>query len=637
MCGIAGAAWSEESSAVDAHRLERMAAVLHHRGPDDHDIYVDRYAGLAHARLSIIDLATGRQPLSNEDGTIWIAFNGEIYNFAELRSRLVGCGHTFRTATDTEAIVHLYEQDGLDCFKKLRGMFALAIWDARRKRLVLARDRMGKKPLVYTMQGDRLAFASEIKALLELPGVPRDIDPLAIDQYLSVGYVPHPRTIYRDVFKLPPAHYAVYEQGHLRLERYWSLDDVQEDPLTEAEYCERLRYELLEATRIRMVSDVPLGAFLSGGVDSTIIVGLMQKLAQRPTKTFSISFSVKEYDESQFARQAAAHLGTEHHEFLVEDNCLGVLPDLIWHFDEPFADSSAIPTFYLAKMTKQAVTVALTGDGGDEVFCGYERYRKLRDLCRCDVVPAAVRRRAASAADTRWLPRGKVDSIWQRGRTYLDLFARTPVDRYARIANVVFQGRSRGDLYADDFARELRGHDSLDFVRAAYREFRGRDNVTRATLADELTYLPCDILAKVDIASMAYGLECRSPLLDQNVVELAARMPLGLRLRGNVGKYILKKAFADVAPPEIVARRKMGFGVPLKRWFRKELSTYVREVLLDAKTLQRGYFRPAAVEELIREHVDGVRDHSVKMWALLCFELWHHRFVDAQHAEALPA
>ncbi len=642
MCGIAGAVWSDPSSAVDAHQLARMAAALRHRGPDDHDVYVDRHAGLAHARLSIIDLTTGRQPLSNEDGTVWVVFNGEIYNFRELRAQLESRGHVFRTASDSEAIVHLYEEDGADCVRKLRGMFALAIWDARRQRLVLARDRLGKKPLVYFEQGDRLAFASEIKALLELPGALREIDPLAVDQYFSYGYVPHPRTIYRGVRKLPPAHYAVYEQGRLRVTRYWSHDDAaegfdDESLRSEEDYCRRVRDELREATRIRLMSDVPLGAFLSGGIDSTIVVGLMQELSDRPTKTFSIRFSVREYDESQYARRAAKHLGTEHHEFLVEQKCLDVLPDLIWHFDEPFADSSAIPTYYLARLTKQEVTVALSGDGGDEVFCGYDRYQRLWQVGLCDRLPTPMVRMAAGLLRAGVpLPRA-LDAARSRGRTLCELLSASPRKRVSRMACLSFQDSLRGELYHPDFARELSGSDPLSFVEDAYDSFSGRDAITRATLVDQVTRMPCDILAKVDIATMAHGLECRSPFLDHKVVELAARMPIGMKLRRGRGKYILKRAFADIVPRETLIRPKMGFEVPLVRWFREELREFVRQVLLDPAALARGYFRPDVVERLVRQHQSDETDHSVRLWTLLCFELWHRRFVDVPQTEAACA
>lgn len=634
MCGIAGAAWSDPARAVDAQDLNRMGNALRHRGPDDQHHYLDQNAGLVHRRLSIIDLSAGRQPLSNEDGTVWIVFNGEIYNFKELRQRLEARGHQFRTATDTEAIVHLYEEDGLDCLSQLRGMFALALWDAPRRRLLLARDRLGKKPLVYSCQPGRLVFASEIKALLELPQFPREIDPLAMDQYFSLGYVPHPRTIFRGIAKLPPAHYAVYEQGQLQIGRYWTPQPGPEVAHSEKEYCRLVREELTEATRLRLISDVPLGAFLSGGIDSTIIVGLMQKFAARPTKTFSIGFSVKEYDESQFARQSAKHLGTEHHEFLVQKDCLEVLPELLRFYDEPFADSSAIPTYYLAKLTREHVTVALTGDGGDEVFCGYTRYLKLRQLSRFDGLPRSLRNLVTAPMWDHFLPAGGPGSLRQKARTFRELAALGADDRYARIAAVSFRGAQRSELYEPELARQMAERDALDFQRDAYRQFPNPDPVARAMLADQVTYLPGDILAKVDIASMANGLECRSPFLDHQVVELANRMPMNLKLRGRLGKYILRKAFTDLVPRENMVRRKMGFVVPLRRWFRSELKEYLKEVLLDRSSLERGYFQTGVVQRLIDEHVRDEHDHSVRLWALLCFELWHRQFMDAPCRDA---
>jgi asparagine synthase (glutamine-hydrolysing) len=629
MCGIAGAVWGDPASAVDSETLNRMGQALRHRGPDDQDHYIDQRAGLVHRRLSIIDLSTGRQPLCNEDGTVWIVFNGEIYNFLELRRRLESRGHKFRTATDTEAIVHLYEDEGLDCLSHLRGMFAIALWDTKRQRLLLARDRLGKKPLTYTLESGRLAFASEIKALLEVPGISREIDAVAMDQYFTLGYVPQPRTIFRGISKLPPGHYGVYEDGQLRIKQYWAPGAQPEEFRSEEEFCEQLRAEVTEATRLRLISDVPLGAFLSGGIDSTIIVGLMQQFSDRPTKTFSIGFSVKELDESRYARLSAQHLGTEHHEFLVQHDCLDVLPDLISCYDEPFADSSALPTYYLSKLTRQHVTVALTGDGGDEVFCGYLRYQKLRQVNRFDRVRPIVRALAGEHRTngvSRVQPAGP---FAQRAQTFLELLALEPADRYARIAAVSFRGALRTELYEPDLARKLADEDPLAGLREAYDRFATRDPVSRAMLADQLTYLPGDILTKVDIASMAHGLECRSPFLDQQVVEIANRMPISLKLCGNLGKYILRKTFADLVPRENMDRRKMGFVVPLKRWFRSELKEYVKSVLLDPATLGRGYFRPDVVRRMIEEHIGCRRDHSMRIWALLCFEMWHRRFVDS--------
>lgn len=619
-------------------KLSRIAGQMRHRGPDGQGTYIDAQAGLAHTRLSIIDLDGGRQPLSNEDETVWTVFNGEIYNFAELRERLEARGHRFRTQTDTEVIVHLYEEEGDDCVKQLRGMFALAIWDSRRQRLLLARDRLGKKPLVYTVQDGVLAFASELNALMAVPGVIRELNPSAVDQYLSLGYIAHPQTIYRDVFKLPPACFAVFENGRLQLERYWSFGD--EGPLaaaSEAEVCEQVRAELREATRLRLVSDVPLGAFLSGGVDSSIIVALMQQLSPRPVKTFSIRFAESEYDESDHARLVAKHLGTEHHEFLVEENSFEALPSLVWHFGEPFADASALPTWFVSKLTRQAVTVALTGDGGDEVFCGYDRYKVLRRLAQFDVLPTRARQLAGSAAVRRLLPGEHSSRLARRTHTFLKLLALSPRERLSRIAAVIFSEASKDNLYDAEFAWSARDQEPLSFMESASEQIAQTDFIAHATLVDQLTYLPGDILTKVDIASMAHGLECRSPFLDQNVVALAARIPLSLKLRGNCGKYILKRAFADMIPQEILKRRKQGFVVPIARWFRGELKEHLREVLLDPSTLRRGYFQVSAVQQLIDEHVTGLQDHSRRLWALLCFELWHRQIFDTSCREAVAA
>jgi asparagine synthase (glutamine-hydrolysing) len=398
---------------------------------------------------------------------------------------------------------------------------------------------------------------------------------------------------------------------------------------SEQEYVERVRAELTEATRLRLVSDVPLGAFLSGGLDSTIIVGLMQRLLPRPAQTFSIRFSEWDYDEGPYARLAAERLEADHHEFVVQANCLEILPELIWHYGEPFADSSAVPTYYVSKLTRQAVTVALTGDGGDELFGGYNRYHVLQRMARFDAVPRGLRDLGRLHAWKRMLGTARPGSLRQRAETFLELVALSPRDRAARIANVGMGARLRAELYLPEFAAAAEGTDPLGFIREAFDSFAGRDSVTRTMLADQLTYLPGDILTKVDIASMANGLETRPPFLDHRVVELAARMPLSFKLRGRQGKYILKKAFADFVPREILDRKKMGFVVPVKQWFRHELREYTRQILLDPMTLGRGYFYAAVVERLVNEHLTGAKDHTRRLWLLLCFELWHRQFIDA--------
>ena len=661
--------------------LERMTSAIRHRGPDDAGTYfssaVDEplrgssfpaqtthpsqsnthqptgpAAALGFRRLSIIDLSTGHQPLANEDNSVWIVFNGEIYNYRELRADLEARGHTFRTNTDTECIVHLYEELGPDCVQRLRGMFAFAIWDDRRKRLLLARDRVGKKPLFYRLDRGQLTFASELKALLLVPGAPRRLNVRAIDSFLCYQYVPHPDCMLLDYHKLSPGHVAVFENGKLEVSRYWQppfepdgksqisnlksqISNFNSDAATWSadRWRKELRSTLTEAVRLRMRSDVPLGAFLSGGIDSTIITGLMQEQSERPVHTFSIGFPVKEFDERSFAREAAAHLRTDHHELVVEPNALNILPKLLWHYDEPFADSSAIPTMYLSEMTRQHVTVALSGDGGDEMFCGYTRYLAVKLASRFDRLPGVLKN-LLTAKIWQKIPSGAgKTSLRRRAKRFLRALGQTPEQRYLRWVGI-FEESQRHELYTPEFARSLGDHNAGDFLLDAYAACPSRDFVTRTTCADILSYLPCDILTKVDVASMAFSLECRSPFLDQQVVELAARMPIELKLHGNQGKQILIDTFADLLPPSIQRRRKMGFGVPLANWFRGELQPFLRDVLFDSRTQSRGFFEPAAVQRLFDEHQQQITDHSHRLWALLCLELWQRMFLDAAEPPA---
>jgi asparagine synthase (glutamine-hydrolysing) len=636
MCGICGIAWTDDHEPADDAVLERMTDVLRHRGPDDRGVYRTRGVALGFRRLSIIDLSGGHQPMSNEDGSIWVVFNGEIYNFQALRHRVEGTGHTLRTVSDTEVIVHLYEDEGPEFVRRLRGMFAIALWDGRERQLVLARDRLGVKPLVYRAEPGRIAFASELKALLQLPDVPRELDPSSLDHYLALQYVPHPRTIFRGIHKLPPAHYAVWCDGQLELTPYWKLDPNREVELPEAEYRERLRATLGEATRLRMISDVPIGAFLSGGIDSTITVGLMQQAASEPVRTFSIGFPVADFDEREYARIAARHLQTNHHEFVVEPKSLEVLPRLIWHYDEPFADSSAIPTYYVSQVTRSQVTVALTGDAGDELFAGYPRYAAARLSAWFDRLPRELRMILSSSLWQRLPSSRRQKSRLRRLKRLLATLRDPPERRYLRWVSI-FDEPQRSELYSDDFVATLDDADPAEFLLAPFSAARRRDFVSRACYVDILSYLPCDLLTKVDIASMAHGLECRSPFLDHHVVELAVQMPVSLKMRRLNGKRILKETFADLLPREIRRRGKMGFGVPLAHWFRGELAGYVREILLDASSLSRGYFRPEVVRRLVDDHQSGRWDHSYRLWALLFFELWHRMYLDAAEPAMIQA
>jgi asparagine synthase (glutamine-hydrolysing) len=653
VCGITGAAWTAEARPLDRDSLSRMLTAIAHRGPDDSGEYWSSALGengmpaggsgcaLGFRRLSIIDLATGHQPLSNEDGTIWIVFNGEIYNYRELRPALEQRGHRFATSTDTETIVHLYEEYGDDCVRHLRGMFAFAIWDDRKKRLLIARDRLGKKPLFYHHDGKRLIFGSELKAVLQAPDVPREVAPESVDLYLTYQYVPHPRSILRGVSKLSPGHLAVFEKGRLDVRRYWeppySTDfdrsQLAEPELTESDgwsadkWRDYLRKTMTEAVRLRMRSDVPIGAFLSGGIDSTITAGLMQSLSPHPIHTFSIGFPIAKFDERAYARQAAGHLKTNHHEYLVEPSALESMPRLCWHYDEPFGDSSAIPTMYLAEVTRREVTVALSGDGGDELFAGYPRYQAVQLAGKIDRLPGFVRTMAAWPIWQRLpAPRGQ-RSLMRRAKRFAAGLAEPPELRYFKWIGMFDRDR-RQDLYSAGFQERVGRFDSAEFLLECYRACPERDFMTRTTCVDVLSYVPCDILTKVDIATMAFSLEARCPFLDHHVVELAARMPIDLKFRDGRGKLVLIETFKDLLPGSIQTRSKMGFGVPIDHWFRGELRSMLQDVLLDSRTLSRGYFRPEAIRLLIDQHQTGKWDHSYRLWTLICFEQWHRNYVD---------
>jgi len=645
MCGITGAVWTRPEVAVSPADLQRMTDVLRHRGPNDEGQYTselrhrppyDSMPGVAlgFRRLSIIDLAGGHQPMSNEDGSIWIVFNGEIYNYQALQRRLEGAGHTLRTASDTETIVHLYEDEGLDCFQHLNGMFAIAIWDSKRRRLVLARDRLGKKPLVYRHEPGRLLLASELKSLLQLDDVPRDIDHSSLDAYLTYQYVPHPRTIFRGISKLPPGHVAVFAEDRFDVRPFWRPDFASERKWTRQDAVDALRETLTSAVKMRMRSDVPLGAFLSGGIDSSIIAALMQRASTTPIKTFTIGFPVKDYDERSFARKVAQHIGSEHHEEEVTPKAVEILPKLVWHYDEPFADASAIPTWYLAEMTRRHVTVALSGDGGDELFLGYPRYGAARLAATIDALGPLGRLLGA-----RWwqaIPSsGKQKSIVRKAKRFSEALRMSPARRYCNWVSIFDESR-RADLYTDDFVAQLSADDPFDFLDAAWRRSGKRDAMTAASLADLVTYLPCDLMTKVDIASMAHSLEARCPLLDYRVVELAASLPAHLKYRFGHGKRILRDAFGDLLPRETWTRRKMGFGVPLDTWLRGDLAPLLDNLLDESSLSRRGWFRPQAVRHLIREHRAHRFDHSARLWALLVLEQWMRSWCDQPVSRASP-
>ena len=629
MCGICGILYENEGSRVDPALLEGMALCMRHRGPDASGLFISQSGrvGLAHRRLSVIDLAGGKQPMTNEDGSLQIVFNGEIYNFQELRTRLVRAGHTFATSSDTEVILHLYEDCGAACVEHLRGMFAFGLWDGRAGRLLLARDRLGKKPLCWYHADGRFVFASGIEPILKHPGVARRVCPAAVDLFLTYQYVPHPLTIFEGIHKLPPAHVLVYENGCTRVTRYWQPELKAATQRSEADWCGELRERLTEAVRLRLVSDVPLGAFLSGGLDSSIVVGLMARLMKEPVKTFSIGFTDPRYDERSYARLAAAHFGTDHREFIVEPDALKTLPHLVHHFNEPFGDSSAIPTFHLSRVTREHVTVALTGDAGDELFLGYPRYVATRMAAAIDKW-GPLRSIAAMRLWQKLPASAEQKTLMRKLKKFAATLACPPAERYYLLI-AIFNDEEKSSLYEPSFAKQIEGR-SFDFLNRLYEAADTRDPAAAVAYADLCSYLPCDLLTKVDVATMSVGLEARSPFLDHEFVEFALTIPPALKM--NLwrlgGKHLLKRAFADLLPPEIIHRGKMGFGVPISSWFRGELAGYVREIILSPRSLSRGRFRIDSLRRLVEDHAAGRADNGYKIWNLLNLELWEREFID---------
>lgn len=623
MCGIAGYV-SEKPQ--DPALIRQMCDVIVHRGPDDEGFHIDGKVALGMRRLSIIDVATGHQPIYNEDRSVAIVYNGECYNFPELRRMLEAKGHRFSTHTDTECIVHLHEEYGDRCVEHLRGMFAFALWDEKKQRLLLARDRAGKKPLFYRLTSDGIFFGSELKTLIQDPGFERRIDPIALHHYLTYQYVPAPWSIYEGVSKLPPAHTLAYEGGKARITRYWKLSYANKLDLPEEEAAERMRELIRECTRIRLISERPLGALLSGGVDSSLVVAAMAEQMSEPVKTFTIGFDDNRFDERKYARMVAERFGTEHHELVVTPDLLDIIPKLVWHYDEPFADSSAIPTYYVAEMTRQHVTVALNGDGGDESFGGYQRYIANLLAKKMPVPDFAVR---AGRGLLNALPPGRDSrSVRARARRFADIVLAPDEDRYARLMSY-FNNDQKDAVYSGSMRETVQGHDSWDLLRELFRKSDGKDLADRMLDVDVQSYLHGDLLVKMDIATMANSLEARAPFLDHKMMEFAAALPSNMKIRGRVGKYLMKKAARGWLPDEVLDRPKMGFGVPLATWLRNDLRELAHESLTDATAKERGYFEPGSVQRLLAEH-DAGQDHSTRIWALLQFELWARMMLDAK-------
>jgi asparagine synthase (glutamine-hydrolysing) len=605
-------------AAPSAHDVEQMCEAIRHRGPDDRGVYADSHAAIGMRRLSIIDLANGRQPIANEDESVWVVFNGEIYNFEELRRALERRGHRFRTTSDTEVIVHLYEEVGERVVEHLRGMFAFAIWDTRRRQLLLARDRVGIKPLFYTRLGDGLAFASEIKSLLQIPEVERRLSAPALGHLLAFLCTPPTQSIIDGVLKLEPGHRAiVLGDGHVRTERYWDVEFQPDERASEAELAERLCDHLDEAVRVHLRSDVPLGAFLSGGIDSSAVVATMQRLAPGRVKTFSIGFTERRFDELAHARHVARLFDTEHHELVLEPQALEVIEELTWYLDEPFGDSSAIPTYMVSKLAAGHVKVVLTGDGGDELFGGYQKYVVERRERAYDRIPAAIRRLLAAV--------GRAMPLGMKGRNFLQHLGFEGARRYLDSVTL-FRRLEQEQLLAPDMFEQVSAADPWSAWVAVHKSSPA-SWLSVLQYCDLQGYLPLDILTKVDRMTMAHSIEARPPLLDHKLVEFAATIPATMALRGQTTKYLFKRAMRGRLPDSIIERPKQGFAVPLARWFRGSWSDYVRDILLSDTCRQRGIFNPRYIERLLRV-LDGGRDLELELWTLVSFELWCRQYLD---------
>lgn len=635
MCGITGLVYLDRQRPVRQKDLQRMCTTLFHRGPDDEGFFVDQFVGLGMRRLNVIDLVTGHQPISNEDGSVWIVFNGEIYNYPELRTELKGRGHRFSTNSDTETIVHLYEQYGVDCVKKLNGMFAFAIWDSRNQSLFIARDRLGVKPLYYFFDEHCFVFGSELKAVMAYDGVPRQIDLEALDTFLTAEYIPAPLSIFRKVKKLLPGHRLVLKNGKVTTDRYWNLEfNVVKG--REEDLCEQLVDLLRDSIRMRLVSDVPLGAFLSGGIDSSSIVCLMAELMDRPVKTFSIGFDDPSYNELRYARIIARQFQTEHHELTIQPDVVNMVETLVTYLDEPFADVSVFPTYLVSNLARQHVTVVLSGDGGDELFAGYEwyianklaaYYKKLPGVLTNQLIPRMVQGLPPSGHK-----KGPINKL----KRFVEGSLLPESLQHFRWSMFLTE-KQKSQLFSYDLQKSL-GHLN------GYQHFidhlgpNGRsDSLWRQQVADINTYLVDDILVKVDRMSMANSLEARTPFLDYRLVEFAAALPSDLKLRGFQTKYLLKRSMATKLPQTILNRKKEGFSIPIKNWLKRELCPLMHDLLSSERIKREGYFSSSYIEQLKADHLQGVANHSHQLWSLMMFEIWQDSYLNvdpSKHSSA---
>lgn len=629
MCGICGIYAWRGNEKVEFESIKKMNDLLIHRGPDDEGFYIENNFAMAMRRLSIIDLSTGKQPISNETEDIFIVFNGEIYNFLELKPELLKRGHKFKTKSDTEVILHLYEEYGEDFVNYLRGMFAVSIWDKKRKKLVLARDRIGKKPLYYYFDNNYFCFSSELNSLISFGKINKTINLTAIDAYLVLQYIPAPLTIYNEIKKLPPASILVFEKGNIKIKRYWDLPLEQISNISFEEAKLEIKRLIFESTKLRMISDVPVGAFLSGGIDSSVVVAVMSQLSSKPVRTFSIGFKEEEFSELKYAREVARMYNTEHSEFIVSEDMTDILDSLIVNYGEPYADSSALPSYYVSKITRNYVKVALNGDGGDENFAGYLRYigtkiayiaKKFSPdfLVKLGLILTAPFKDKTAPFNTLWrlrkllaaLDEGRMENIYLSTVSYFKINEKNELltERFKDLVGLEIN-------YAQKYINEL-------FSKVKDKEF-----INQLLYVDFNSYLPQCLMTKMDIASMANSLEARSPLLDHKLIEFVYPLKSSYKMKGFKTKYILKQTFKDMLPKNIYGRGKMGFGIPLGVWFRGELKKRFEELCLSEKALSRGYFNREYLLNLWSEHQSFKRDHGYKLWALLMLELWHQKFM----------
>ena len=625
MCGICGVVHRQKNHPVALKDIKQMCDVIRHRGPDDEGQFVQNNVGIGMRRLSIIDLSTGAQPIFNEDRSLAIVFNGEIYNHQYLRTELAAKGHRFQTKTDTEAVIHAYEEWGVECVNKLNGMFGFAVGDDRKQRLFLARDRIGIKPLYYYHDQHQFVFGSELKSIVQINSVPREIEPKALDTFLTFEYIPSPYSIFKNVFKLPPGCWMLYQNGEAKIQPYWQLE-YSKSEMSEEQLLQRFDELLYDAVTVRLMSDVPLGAFLSGGLDSSTIVAMMRRKSANAVKSFSIGFDDPTYNELPYARAVASHFATEHFEEIITPDVARLAEKILWMLDEPFGDFSVFPTYLVSEMARKNVTVVLSGDGGDELLAGYDTYIAQKVAQRYEKLPAFLRKGLVEPIVNALPPTNKKKGFINKSKRFVE-GAQLPGHLQHVRWMIFMQSAEKDMLYSADFAASLNGYNSTGFIEEYFRRSTSSDPLDQQEYVDIKSYLVDDILVKVDRMSMANSLEARVPFLDHRFVEFAASIPSGLRLNGKRTKHILKKALQRELPMQIIERGKEGFSIPIKNWMKNELKTMMLDSLSEANVRDKGFFDPHYVNRLVNEHVNGNENHSHRLWALMAFHMWYDLYM----------